>query len=275
MSTAFPANIESAHRVSTLLQQAESLAAAGRIARARVVFSAASEADATPGARIAFGCFLVGIECYEDALGQLWMAMNAARRTGNDHLVPVCATNLAAVYRELGDFNSASRLQQTAIRAAESRDTRHESPGWDAIALSSRAADALVAGELDLAEDLFVRSLSLEIEAGSLAGQAADWGNLGLVAGLRGETEQAGRFLIRSLRLHRRIGDLQGAGRDLLNLAHFAQQLGHRRSAIRCLKRAVCCFERARSPRFVERARIRLLEVSRIAAVLSRDPLLN
>ena len=179
--------------------------------------------------------------------------------------------NLATIERRLGDWSSARSLQSSALSASlESGDSEA-----DAADLTNRALDAMATREYEFAENLLLRSLMIEHNVGSLGGQAADYGNLGVLAGLRGDLHVGVRFLARAYALHRTLGDEFGAGSDLLNLAEFFVSLGRLSLAARCLDRAVGNFQRSNSGRSLKTATARLAEVRRVIGVMQHDPSLN
>ena len=270
MSTSIPA--DSDQRVSALLQRAENLAVANRLTEARAVFTTAIRSDSGYAARSEFGRFLVRIECYDEAIEQFSILLTQAKTIGDELLRSMVANNLAAVYRELGRHDTAARLQQQAI-AAETAAGADTAP--TPCVLANRANDAIMAGDFSLARQLLRRSLALEIEAGSLAGQAADWGSLGVVARLEGSTGEAIGCLRRAHQLHRRVRDARGTGCDLMNLAEVFRAIGRWRAAGRCYGRAVRQFRQAYALASARRAQFQLAETERIAAVLRRDVSLN
>jgi tetratricopeptide (TPR) repeat protein len=82
-------------------------------------------------------------------------------------------------------------------------------------------------GQLDEAERAFSTALSLEQEAGHLAGLAACHGNLGLLYRLRGDLAAAERHCQEALSLLRRLGDRSGEAKALGNLGTVAYDHGN------------------------------------------------
>jgi len=259
-------------QVSTLLERAETFAAENRLADAKAAFIAAIRFDSGHTARNEFGRFLVRIERYDEAVEQFSVLMTRAKTVGDEYLRSLAANNLAVVHRELGRHDIAARLGQQAI-AAETAASPNADP--TPCLLANRANDAIAAGDFRLARCLVQRSLALEVKTGSLAGQAADWGSLGVIAGLEGNTREAVGCLWRAYQLHRRLCDARGAGCDLMNLAEVFRTVGRWRAASRCYCRAVRRFEQAHARESIRRAQFQLDETERIAAVLRRDVSLN
>ena len=181
--------------------------------------------------------------------------------------------NQAVATRSRGDFATAATLQQQSMKLQ--LDETGEVTPED---LSGSAADAIYRGDFDLAENLLLRSLHEETDSGNQAGIAADCGNLGLLAGLRGNLAVGIRFLGRAVRLHRELGDDLGSGTDYLNLAELFRTAGRWSLAARCLRRAKKHFRTAGAPSSMKKAEARLAELSDLQMlddVKSRDPLLN
>jgi len=166
--------------------------------------------------------------------------------------------NLAGILREAREFELARGYQQLSSKFA-----RHEAPTkqpptgsapTDSYQLSGEATDRLVAGDLDAAEIRLAISLELERKRGDLAGEAADWGNLAIVALLRNDSRSALFRLLRAWRLHRQLHDSRGCGVDLLHFAELALLLRKPRSARRFLERAAFQFSLANAPGLTVRA---------------------
>ncbi|NOX54398.1 MAG: tetratricopeptide repeat protein [Planctomycetes bacterium] len=251
-----PSSCESAPAISPevfrLLQFARDLAAVGQTRQCRAIYQWASRKDPTGTARNEYGCFLCSIEDYDAAIAEFRTLLSQAwERRSEDAWSAVCH-NLAVVSRAVGDVEAARSFQQQAIRAAAGRDEEPESVACD---LAGRACDAILAGDYELAEQLLYRSLLLETLAGRLEGQAADWGNLGVLYRLIGQKESAERCFRRAYRLHRRLGDNRGAGLDLMHLGLLAAESGAIGRAIARLRASVRRLRRAGADRLAEEAR--------------------
>ena len=172
------------------------------MAQARVAFAAAVDADPTGLAANEFGCLLVRIDCRAEALEQFHLVLKHAQRLGDSDLRAMAWNNLAVVSRDMGRFEIAASLQQRSLSAEDCADGPWNLPA-KSCDLSNLANDAIHAGRLDLAEVLLRKSLCLEFEAGSLEGQASDWGSLGVVAGLKGDLDEGRTLLLRAYRRRR------------------------------------------------------------------------
>jgi len=120
--------------------------------------------------------------------------------------------------------------------------------------LSNQATDAITAGELDRAEKLLWKSLKAEQAAENLAGQSSDWGNLGLVYGMKGRLQQAIEYLWKANSLHTQLGDDRLAGLDLIHLSECYSLQEEFCTAKRCLAEAIVHFSRARAENLLEQA---------------------
>ncbi len=152
---------------------------------------------------------------------------------------------------------------------------RNVSVTYDSDHLANLAITAIHAGRYDQAEKCLRRSLSLEIRNGPLANQAADWGNLGIVLGLKGELAAAVRCLWQAYQLHLDVKDVGDAGTDMMNLAEIFDCLGRHLLLKLCLKRAIRCFEESHFEEQAAQARRRLAVELAADDVCTRDPLLN
>ena len=183
----------------------------------------------------------------------------------------VLCHNLAAILREAVEFEFAAGYQKLAGQFGASNEANASN---QPSRLSAEAADRLARGDLDGAELRFAIGLQEERRRGDVAGEAADWGNLFLVAMLRMDWRSALFRWRRAWRLHRRLNDERALGIDLLNLAELALRLRKPRSARRLLDRAAIHLSLADARGLVERAmekrdecRIPLAQVRLAAAV--------
>jgi tetratricopeptide (TPR) repeat protein len=258
-----------------LVSQAESLTAAGQLADAEALYRAAiAQSGPSALARTEFATFLFRFERYAEAAGELRRVLETTPGSCDPQLRVIALHNLAAVHRAMGDARTAAELQQRSL--SEELGAADKSRGeLCASTLSNLASDALLAGRINLARKLLRRSLTLETARGSLAGQAADWGSLGLVALFEGRHKAAVACLLRAYLRHRQLRDAFGMGCDLLNLAEAARRLGRAGSSTRFLERALAQFESAHAARQTKKVRLLLEQARRVSQVAERDPLLN
>lgn len=195
-------------------------------------------------------------------------------------LAEVACHNLAAVFRQSRQLETAECWQQQSVawrlrQVESSRSPRDDTLGRLACDLTGRGCDAFLKHDWDLAESFWRRSLAIEEWLGSWEGQAADWGNLGLLAAARGDLRGGIRCLRKSLRLHRLMLDEGQVGIDLLNLAELRRLMGDVLPAIRLVHLAVRCFDRAQAGPLRQQAETRLRELRRIEALSRLDPRVN
>ncbi len=262
---------DSATSSQTLLECARSLEEAGQFDAADSAYRAAALADDDPQLRLDWAAFLMRIEDFARA-EQLYRELRLSTDRADRHIHSVLCNNLAAICRTTGRLAEANSLQGYSQRLSEETGLGDTEA---AIDLTGQALNAMLNGDYIRAENLLLRSLELDCKETCLDGYADDCGNLGVLAGLRGRHAIGLRFLGRAYRLHRELCDDHGAGADLMNAAEIFLKLGRLRLAIKCLGRAIKCYERCGAARSGETARTRLLEIRRVQAVRSRDPLLN
>lgn len=201
-------------------------------------------------------------------------------QTHDAELAEVACHNLAAVLRHSRQWDAAESWQQQSIswrmrHAARSPQQTADELGRLACDLTGRGCDAFLRADWELAESLWRRALAIEEWRGSWEGQAADSGNLGLLAAARGNFEDATRWLTESLRLHRLMLDSSAVGTDLMNLAELSRLQNEFSRAIRLLREAIQNFECTEAEPLRALAESRLREVLRIVSVRKLDPRLN
>ncbi len=195
-------------------------------------------------------------------------------------LAEVACHNLAAAYRQSRQWDIAETWQQQSFswhmrRAEDSPQQSADELGRLACDLTGRGCDAFLQGDWELAESVWRRALAIEEWRGCWEGQAADSGNLGLLAAARGQLDNGIRWLKVSLNLHRQMLDESGIGTDLMNLAELRRLQDKHPRAIRLLRRAIQSFDRAGASALRELAETRLREVQRIVSLTKSDPRLN
>jgi tetratricopeptide (TPR) repeat protein len=185
---------------------------------------------------------------------QLSTTLEQAEATGNDQELLDATNDLACVYRALGDQISAAEFQtQAAAREVAICGSGNLSPA----SISNLACDALLAGDWQTAEGLFWKTLLTELSSGNDAGAAADWANLGLLAGLQGDHEESRIRLWEALKLHRRAGDLLGVGMDLWHLGQSFEETGVWPISARLFRRAEQQFASIKNEEMRTEARVR------------------
>lgn len=230
-----------------------------------------------------FGQFLLNTGQAAESIEQFSLVLDHAHQQEKNHLRSVACHNLAIAYRHLRYFELAAQFQQYSISWGDLRSANHltlnqemEQLSDDAACdLTGRANDAIIQQDYELAEQLLNIALSREILYGSLDDQATDWGNLGIVHGLKGNHSRAISCLWKAYLLHKKTSNLSDMGRDLTHLAELFWLLGRSRRAMRCLTRSVICFSLSSRSVEEQQACSRLHELRRQDQILKHDPLLN
>jgi tetratricopeptide (TPR) repeat protein len=201
------------------VELAERLLSAGNSTQAHHCFLRAIECDLTGEARNAFGRFLwntgrvsAAAAQYSQVLFDGDRSLEATVRAASAE----AARCLAAIFRERHEPANAAQFDHYArqLSAPQAADAFHTGD----CPIGNAAVDAILTGDYKTAESLLWHSLLREMAYGSGINEAADWGNLGVLAGLRGELDEAVSHLRHALRLHRILEDDGGVGRDLLHL---------------------------------------------------------
>lgn len=252
------------------MSSARQLDDTGEIDAAEMAYRAATLCDSGPESRLALADFLLRIERTDLAVTEYEHLLEMGHRSCDAKLIEVATHNLAAALRESGRPERAAALQLHSIQ-----DGIEDTGQIDPADLTARAMDAIAQEDYELAEDLLLRSLGMEEDRQNQIGIAADCANLGVLACLRDQRWPAIRYLGRAWHVHQRVGDQRGAGTDMMNLVEVFSAANRWRLAVRCCRRAIACFERARASRSLANARTRLIEVERIVELLDSDPLMN
>jgi len=258
-----------------LLQDAAHAAEKGRFDEARARYASAVERDLTGTSLSELGHFFWRTGRLVEAAETFGRLLALAERTHDETLRAVACNNLAAVHREAGNAALALAYQQRSWDAEQhAAEIGHRDceTGCD---FGNRANDAILAGDLAYAERLLRLSLRWELKNGTKAGAADDWGNLGVIALLRGHSRRALYCLHRALRLHRSLGDHRGIGCDLLHLGLLCDMLQRRRAAIRFLRRAEHHLQQSGTTHLLEKATRILREIERCVRVETFDARLN
>ncbi len=177
----------------------------------------------------------------------VWTALiEPASELGRRDVLAAIYSNLAASYRDLGDFSLARSFQQQSLRWQDD---------FGADDLLHLANDALAADRLPLALSL------LESAAASIDDEDPLQAELIATRGVLALRERTPRFAVRCLiaayRRHAAAGDWNGIGRDYLNGAVAAEQMGRLSVAQRLLRDAQRAFHQAGQTHWTAEARVR------------------
>jgi tetratricopeptide (TPR) repeat protein len=196
----------------TILRLAEQFRDSRQWSEADRLFAQVVATEPTTAMHIAFGVYLAERQNYPAAIRQLMLGLDGAKAEGDLSSQELVYSNLAAIFRELGDADLAQRFQRRVLAIEDSAGP------MDLLAWSQ---DALLAGRLEVAEKLARNALQLAQDAEDISLQADSWGAIALIAARQGKLRLAIRLLIRAIRGHDFIGDDRGSAIDLQNLAEI------------------------------------------------------
>lgn len=223
--------------------------------RADELYQQALAGGGGPAVHVAYGTFLAEREAFRPALAQLMCGLDGAQAAGNLELQAVVFSNLAVIYRELGDHDLAQRFQRQvlAIQGAA-----------DAGDLVNWSADALLAGKTNLAETLAENARQLVEDSEDIETQADLYGAQGLAAARAGQWRRAVKLLIRAARGHQYAQDDRSLGADYANLAEVCGLMDRPAWQRAFLSAARDHFDRAGMPQSVQRAERRIRDTDRL-----------
>ena len=228
-------------RVSQLVIAAERSSELRDWQRADELFREAIAADTSPASRIAYGICLSRQERYFEAISIFTPVLDGDNRTA----IGIVCHNLAAIYREVGDFDLARRFQWRSTLLLD--DAGPE----ELLAMSN---DALVSESYQTSELLVMAAMEM---SGDEADEVRDpdlIATLGLVQSELNSPEEGLMTLFSAYRRHREIQDFRGMGNDLLNMSALFGRLQRHRAERECLKRAIRCFEKVPATGSIKRA---------------------
>lgn len=201
------------------------------------------------------GTYLAERQRYQPAMFHLLQGLDGAQAIGDMELQADVLSNLASVYRELGDFDLAQRFQRQVLAIHGAADVG-DLLGW--------STDALLAGKIVLAEKLARNAVELVEDSEDLGTLADAYGLLGIIAARRGRLRRAMWLLIRAARGHQCVADDRGLAADYQNLAEISglmHRFGWQRTF---LSAAQMFFRRAAMPLSEDRVASRLRDIDRL-----------
>lgn len=274
---------EGLDQLNEIVQQAHLLALEGKPHEARALFFSNDFNASNWVRRLYLGQFLLETGHHLESIEQFSIVLDDAQQQENNQLRSVVCHNLAVAYRHLKFFDLASQFQQYSIAWGDLRSANHQTLEEEldqlsnnaACDLTGRANDAILQKDYSLAEQLLNISLSREILYGDLDSQAADWGNLGIVQGLKGNHLRAVSCFRKAYQLHKQTKNISLMGQDLVHLGELFWIVGRFCRATRCLDRSLECFSRSHHSILEQNTRSRLFEMQRLLKVNQHDPLLN
>lgn len=209
------------------------LLSAGRRHDAEVTLRSAAETTGSLAIRVNLGTLLAERGALREAIDEWTRVLVAAIDSAEGELLSLVYHNLAALYREQGDYVLAAAFQQQSLRYlsdGEARDFLH------------LANDAISQRKYGLAEQLLETASALNQDAEGAQGNEALAFEIvatqGLLAGFQGEPRRGWRALVATCRWHEQQGEYRLAAKDLVNLGALLAQLGHHRLGLSCLRRA-------------------------------------
>lgn len=240
-----PASLDSLWRI------VEQLTLAGRWHDAEVTLRAAGRETGILSIRVTLGTLLAERGDWRAAIEEWTAVIDEAQAVADTNALSAVYHNLAALYRESGDFRLAASFQQKSLSLLE------EGRAEDFLQL---AGDAIVRRQWDLAEKLLDVATGLDVDGDeqldieSTAVQESEIEAMrGLLAGFRRDPHQARRALRTAYRNHSASGKEQLAAKDLVNLAAVLAQNGQPGLAVYCLNAAEVHANRVSDPLLVNR----------------------
>jgi len=106
-----------------------------------------------------------------------------------------------------------------------------------------RGMELSLRGELDKAEKEYKKALEISLEAGDRVGEAACYGNLCVLYGMKEDYEKAKEFCRKALEIHKELNINEDIARDYVNLAIIEKNIGNFKEAEEYLKKALKIFE--------------------------------
>jgi len=103
-------------------------------------------------------------------------------------------------------------------------------------------------GELEDAEEMYLKSLALNEALGSKEGMASAYGNLGILYQIRGELEHTEEMYLKSLAIEQALGRKEGMASDYGNLGNLYKIRGRLEDAEEMYLKSLNLFEELNSP---------------------------
>ncbi len=98
-------------------------------------------------------------------------------------------------------------------------------------------------GDLNKAEEEYKKALEISREAGDRVGEAACYGNLCILYGMKEDYEKAREFCQKALEIHKELKVNEDIAKDYVNLAIIEKNLGNFKEAEDYLKKSLKIFE--------------------------------
>lgn len=219
-----------------------------------------------------------------ESLEQFKLALSLFRETGNLQGEADVTSDIAVVYRKLGDFETSLALQQQAARIyADLGDTRgqakalrrigvlyrHKGNLFQAIAFQEQSLNLMKAahdqrgiatiltnlgivygdlGRLQEAQSYFEQALQIYTQLQNPEGMSYTLGNLGQLFLYLGDSQQALQDLERSLEIKQTLGDIRGQANTLLNIGSAYKNLGDFQKSLTFYYKALEMYKQLNEP---------------------------
>lgn len=237
---------------------------AGRETDALTTLRAAVHQQSRYDLALGAGALLAERDALRDAISVWTTLIEPASAEGRRDVLAAIYSNLAAIYRDLGDFSLARSFQQQSL---------HWQDDFGADDLLHLANDALAADRFPLALSL------LESAAAAIDDEHPLQAELIATRGVLALRERTPRFAVRCLieayRRHSAQGDWNGIGRDFLNGAVAAEQMGRLTVAQRLLREAQRAFLQAGQNHWTAEARVRRARLRQLKSLSATNAAWN
>jgi tetratricopeptide (TPR) repeat protein len=212
----------------------EGLLDAGRWSDATVTVHALARQQEQSDVLVILGTLLYERGQRHRAVREWTEAVELSQTRGQWSVAAAAHHNLAAMYRDLGDYPLARTFQQRAM------SLQSDCGPAELLQLGN---DAVAAERWELAESLFQAAAEMTTEGDPLLIDLA--ATRGVLCGFEGEPMVGLRWLQQAYREHVETGDHGHAGKDLVNAAALLEQVGRPGWARSCLELAQAEFELA------------------------------
>lgn len=253
-----PDSVAAMHNAAKLTARAEACAERHDWKSADELFRQAVSLDTSPSSRIAYGVCLASQDRYFESISTFMPVLEGTDREA----IGVVCHNMAAIYREIGDFDLARRFQWRATLLQK------DSVPEDLLGLAN---DALMSGHPEAAATLVLATCELD---DSDIEDTADGDLIATAALIKAKLDsaRAGLYMLfAAYRRHQSAEDYRGMGADLMNMAMLFAELKRHQAERACLERAIQCYKRVPAPHACERARQQLDAYEQVHAVRSFD----
>jgi tetratricopeptide (TPR) repeat protein len=195
-----------------VLEEAERLAAKGRLTDAEMLFARALAKDNDPGTALQYARFLRRLGRFSQAQALLEGILERST-PGEEHWKAGAYNYLGMLCRDRGDFDEAERMLNRAKGFADHPRARETT-----IAAYNNLGQVFRdRGELMEAERMHKRALDLCNSAGDEASRASAYGNLAHIYLIRAELEQCDTMNRKAIDLTEKIGNEEGLTITLRN----------------------------------------------------------